>query len=124
MLITHVRIRAISNNGKRMVGVVSLTLDDMIVIHDVKILTGQDGLFLAMPSRIKKDGTFSDIVHPIKKEVRNSIEQVVFEGYHYMTENNISVLDLYPINNKKILTEQNYTDFEIRVNESENFGIE
>ena len=100
MLITHVRIRTIENNGKRMVGVVSITLDDMIVIHDVKILTGTDGRFLAMPSRMKKSGTFSDIVHPIRKDVRSAIENIVFDGYRYMSDNNITSLDLYPVTDK------------------------
>ena len=114
MLITHVRIRGIENNGKRMVGVVSLTLDDMIVIHDVKILTSDDGLFLAMPSRMKKYGTFSDIVHPIRKDVRTAIEGVVFKGYLYMSEQGMNALDLYSVTEKADLTEQTYDDFEIR----------
>lgn len=118
MLITHVRIRTIENNGKRMVGVVSLTLDDMIVIHDVKILIGTDGLFLAMPSRMKKSGTFSDIVHPIRKDVRTAIENIVFDGYRYMTEKSITSLDLYPVTERTDLTEQTYSDFEIREDET------
>ncbi len=114
MLLTHIRIRTIENNGKRMVGVVSLTLDDMIVVHDVKILINEDGLFLAMPSRMKKNGTFSDIVHPIRKDVRTAIEKIVFEGYRYMTEQNLTALDLYPVSEKADMTEQVYEDFEIR----------
>ena len=56
MLLTHVKIRTVENTGTRMLGFVSLTIDDMIVIHDIKILNGQDDLFLAMPSRMKKTG--------------------------------------------------------------------
>ena len=114
MLITHVKIRAIENNGKRMIAIISLTLDDMIVIHDVKLLTNEDGFFLAMPSRMKKTGTFSDIVHPIRKDVRAAIEDIVFNGYRYMTANELDALDLYSAEGKTNLTEQTFGDFEIR----------
>lgn len=114
MLLTHVKIRTVENTGTRMLGFVSLTIDDMIVIHDIKILNGQDDLFLAMPSRMKKTGVFSDIVHPIRKEVRNTLEDIVFSGYKYMVKNNLTVLDLYPKEGAaEALTSQTFTDFEI-----------
>ena len=114
MLLTHVKIRAVENTGTKMLGFVSLTLDDMIVVHDIKILNGQDALFLAMPSRMKKSGEFSDIVHPIRKEVRKALEDIVFTGYDYMKQNNIAIPDLYPKEGAKdSLPDQTFADFEI-----------
>lgn len=114
MLLTHVKIRNVENTGTRMLGFVSLTLDDMIVVHDIKILNGQDALFLAMPSRMKKTGEFSDVVHPIRKEVRKALEDIVFAGYEYMSKNNIKVLDLYPNGTAcESMTNQTFEDFEI-----------
>ena len=114
MLLTHVKIRNVENTGTRMLGFVSLTLDDMIVVHDIKILNGQDALFLAMPSRMKKTGEFSDVVHPIRKEVRKTLEDIVFSGYEYMKKNNMTVLDLYPKDRAKdSLTDQTFEDFDV-----------
>lgn len=70
MNITDVRIRKISDDGK-MRAVASITLDDEFVVHDIKIIDGQNGLFIAMPSKKMSDGAFRDVAHPICSEVRN-----------------------------------------------------
>ena len=74
MNITDVRIRKISDDGK-MRAVASITLDDEFVVHDIKIIDGQNGLFIAMPSKKMSDGAFRDVAHPICSEVRNQIKE-------------------------------------------------
>lgn len=64
-----------------MKAVVSVTFDEQFVVHDIKIINGQNGLFIAMPSRKIADGEFRDIVHPINAETRKEIEAEVFEEY-------------------------------------------
>ena len=80
MTVTDVRIRKMNDEGK-MKAIVSITFDDSFVVHDIKIIEGQEGLFIAMPSRRTKDGEFRDIAHPINKETRNMIQEIVFEEY-------------------------------------------
>lgn len=80
MHVTDVRVRKIKNEGK-MKAVVSVTLDDMIVIHDIKIIEGQSGLFVAMPSRKVGDSDYRDIAHPINSSARNILQDVIFEAY-------------------------------------------
>ena len=69
MQITDVRIRKIATDGK-MKAIVSVTFDDQFVIHDIKVIEGQNGLFIAMPSRKTPDGEFKDIAHPINTNSR------------------------------------------------------
>lgn len=83
MNITDVRIRKISDNGK-MRAVASITLDDEFVVHDIKIIDGQNGLFIAMPSKKMSDGAFRDDAHPICSEVRNQIKEQIFQAYEKM----------------------------------------
>lgn len=83
MNITDVRIRKISGDGK-MRAVASITLDDEFVVHDIKIIDGQNGLFIAMPSKKMSDGDFRDVVHPIRSEVRAQIRDTLFEAYENM----------------------------------------
>lgn len=64
-----------------MKAVVSVTFDDQFVVHDIKIIEGQNGLFIAMPSRKMADGEFRDIAHPINAETRKKIQNAVFEQY-------------------------------------------
>ena len=78
--ITDVRIRKISDDGK-MRAVASITLDDEFVVHDIKIIYGQNGLFIAMPSKKMSDGAFRDVAHPICSEVRNQIKEQIFQAY-------------------------------------------
>lgn len=80
MDITDVRIRKINDEGK-MKAVVSVTFDDEFVVHDIKIIEGQNGLFIAMPSRKMGEGDFRDIAHPLVSEARNRIRDAIFEEY-------------------------------------------
>ena len=80
MEITDVRIRKISEEGK-MKAVVSITLDDEFVVHDIKVIEGDKGLFIAMPSRKSGDGEYRDIAHPINSETREWVQKVILEGY-------------------------------------------
>lgn len=80
MKITDVRLRKISDDGK-MKAIVSVTFDDEFVVHDIKIIEGQNGLFVAMPSRKMADGEFRDIAHPINAETRKKIQDAIFEEY-------------------------------------------
>ena len=77
---TDVRIRKVSDEGK-MKAVVSITFDDEFVVHDIKIIDGQNGLFIAMPSRKMGEGDFRDIAHPLVSETRNKIRDAIFEEY-------------------------------------------
>lgn len=80
MNITDVRVRKLLPEGK-MKAIVSVTLDDAFVIHDVKVVDGQSGLFVAMPSRKTPNGEFRDIAHPISQEARDALQQKVLEKY-------------------------------------------
>lgn len=80
MNITDVRIRKIKDDGK-MKAVVSLTFDDAFVIHDIKLIEGQSGLFVAMPSRKVGEADYRDIAHPINQETRTKIQDIIFEAY-------------------------------------------
>lgn len=80
MQITDVRIRKISNDGK-MKAIVSVTFDNEFVVHDIKVIDGQNGLFIAMPSRKTPDGEFKDIAHPINTETREKIQNSILEEY-------------------------------------------
>lgn len=80
MNITDVRIRKITDEGK-MKAVVSITFDEEFVVHDIKIIDGQNGLFIAMPSRKMSEGDFRDIAHPLTSETRNRIKEAIFAEY-------------------------------------------
>lgn len=80
MKVTDVRIRKINEEGK-MKAIVSVTFDNEFVVHDIKIIEGLNGLFIAMPSRKMADGEFRDIAHPINSETRAKIQDEVFEEY-------------------------------------------
>ncbi|MDR5659191.1 septation regulator SpoVG [Serpentinicella sp. ANB-PHB4] len=83
MKVTDVRVRKVATEGK-MKAIVSVTLDDEFVVHDIKIIEGQSGLFIAMPSRKMGEGDFRDIAHPIKSETRNKIQEAIFNAYEAM----------------------------------------
>ncbi len=78
--ITDVRIRKINLDGK-MKAIVSVTIDDSFVVHDVKVVEGQNGLFVAMPSRKTPDGEYRDIAHPITPAAREVIQSAVLQAY-------------------------------------------
>ncbi len=80
MNITAVRVRKVAKEGK-MKAVVSITIDDEFVVHDIKVIEGEKGLFIAMPSRKAADGEYRDIAHPINSETRNAIQQIVLQKY-------------------------------------------
>ena len=80
MEITDIRIRKVDADSK-MKAVVSVTFDDEFVVHDIKIIEGQNGPFIAMPSRKMSEGDFRDIAHPLVSETRNKIRDAIFEEY-------------------------------------------
>lgn len=80
MNVTDVRVRKVSDDGK-MKAVVSITFDDEFVVHDIKIIDGQNGLFIAMPSRKMGEGDFRDIAHPLNSSTRNKIRDAIFDAY-------------------------------------------
>ncbi len=80
MQITDVKVRKINAEG-RMKAVVSVTFDDCFVVHDIKVIEGQEKLFIAMPSRKTPDGEFKDIAHPINAEMRELLQNTVLEKY-------------------------------------------
>ena len=80
MQITDIKIRKIMTEG-RLRAVVSITIDQLIAVHDIKIVQGDTRLFVAMPSRRDENGTFRDIVHPIQPEARQLIEDSILEAY-------------------------------------------
>ncbi len=85
MKITDVRVRKITKEGK-MKAVVSITIDDVFVVHDIKVIEGEKGLFIAMPSKKAADGEYRDIAHPINSETRDIIQKIVLEGYEKALE--------------------------------------
>ena len=83
MQITDVRIRKVAKEGK-MNAVVSITIDNEFVVHDIKVIEGEKGLFIAMPSRKAADGEYRDIAHPINSDTRNMIQTLILEQYEAM----------------------------------------
>ena len=80
MQITDVRIRKVEKEGK-MKAVVSITIDEEFVVHDIKIIEGEKGLFIVMPSRKAADGEYRDIAHPINSDTRDRIQKLILEKY-------------------------------------------
>lgn len=80
MQITDVRVRKITKEGK-MRAIVSITIDDEFVIHDIKVIEGDKGLFIAMPSKKATDGEYRDIAHPINSSTREKIQTIILEAY-------------------------------------------
>ena len=85
MEITDIRIRKIDGTGK-MKAIVSVTFDDMFVIHDMKIIEGQNGLFIAMPSRKTPSGEYKDVAHPINTAAREELQERILEQYAQLPE--------------------------------------
>jgi stage V sporulation protein G len=80
MQITDIRVRSVEKEGK-MRAVVSITIDDEFVVHDIKIIEGDKGMFIAMPSRKAADGEYRDIAHPINTETRERLQRMIFDKY-------------------------------------------
>ena len=87
MQITDIRVRKTYDEGK-MKAIVSVTFDDQLVIHDIKIIEGDNGMFIAMPSRKMPNGEFKDIAHPINLETRVEIQNQVLDAYKKKLEEN------------------------------------
>lgn len=80
MQITDVRVRKVSKEGK-MKAIVSITIDNEFVVHDIKVIEGEKGVFIAMPSRKASDGEYRDIAHPINSETRDVIQKIILDRY-------------------------------------------
>jgi len=81
MQITDIRVRIVKNDEK-LKGVASITIDDCFVVHDLKVISSNNQLFVAMPSRKTKDGEFKDVAHPIKTELREQLNKIILEAYN------------------------------------------
>ncbi|MCR5103118.1 MAG: septation regulator SpoVG [Eubacterium sp.] len=88
MEITDVRVRRVAKEGK-MKAVVSITIDNEFVIHDIKVIEGEKGLFIAMPSRKSSDGEYRDIAHPINSDTRRKIQNLVLARYEETPEEEV-----------------------------------
>jgi stage V sporulation protein G len=85
MKITDVRVRKVEGET-RLKGVASITIDEAFAVHELRIIEGNEGLFVAMPSRKAADGTFRDIAHPINVEARKMVEEVVLDAFNNLEE--------------------------------------
>ena len=81
MKITSVSVRKVEKEGSRMKGIASVLLDDAFAVHDIRIIEGDNGLFIAMPSRKTATGGYRDIAHPINPDVRKMLEDAIIEEY-------------------------------------------
>lgn len=81
MQITDIRVRTVDSEGK-MRAVVSITIDSVFVIHDIKVIEGDKGMFIAMPSRKASDGEYRDIAHPINTETREELQKMILDKYY------------------------------------------
>ena len=82
MKITSVNVRKIEKEGSRMKGIASVLLDDSFAVHDIRVIVGDNGLFIAMPSRKTSAGGYRDIAHPINPEVRAMFEDAIIDAYN------------------------------------------
>ena len=80
MRITDVRVRKMTQDSK-MKAIVSITIDDEFVVHDITVIEGEKGLFIAMPSKKATDGEYRDIAHPINSVTRNRIQKIILDSY-------------------------------------------
>lgn len=88
MNITDVRIRMM-NRDRKMKAVVSITIDEVFVIHDIKVIEGEKGVFIAMPSRKTNEGEYKDIAHPINSDTRNMIQDIILKKYEEALETDL-----------------------------------
>lgn len=80
--ISDVRVRLVQKEDSKLKAVASMTIEDCFVVHDIKVIEGQEGYFIAMPSRKASDGEYKDIVHPINTETRKLIIDVILEAFN------------------------------------------
>lgn len=90
MEVTDVRLRRVQTDG-RMRAIASITLDNEFVVHDIRVIDGNTGLFVAMPSKRTPDGEFRDIAHPINSTTRNKIQEIILNEYHNSSETEATV---------------------------------
>ena len=88
MKITSVNVRKIEKEGSRMKGIASVLLDDSFAVHDIRIIEGDNGLFIAMPSRKTATGGYRDIAHPINSEMRDKLQKEILEKYEEAVKEN------------------------------------
>ena len=81
MKITSVTVRKIEKENSRMKGIASVLIDDCFAVHDIRIIEGDNGLFIAMPSRKAADGEYRDIAHPINSDTRDRIQKLILDKY-------------------------------------------
>ncbi len=81
MRFTDVRVRKTEKEENKLRAIVSVTIEECFVIHDIKVIEGTDGLFIAMPSRKMKDGDYKDIAHPINAETRKELSDIILKAY-------------------------------------------
>ncbi|WP_294795961.1 septation regulator SpoVG [uncultured Fenollaria sp.] len=86
MTITDVRVRLVDKEGLNLKATASVTFDNAFVVHDIKVIEGREGLFIAMPSRKVPNGTYRDVAHPINSEARADIEEKVYKAYEAAVE--------------------------------------
>lgn len=84
MEITSVNVRKIEKEGSKVVAVASVLFDDVFAVHDIRLLEGKNGLFIAMPSRKLANGSYKDVAHPINQEFRVILEEKIKEKYNEM----------------------------------------
>ena len=81
MKITDVRVRLVSNDDAKLKAVASITIDDCLVVHDIKVINGREGMFISMPNRKRPEGEYKDIVRPINTETREELKKVILDAY-------------------------------------------
>ncbi len=86
MKITDVRVRLVTKDEGKLKAVASITIDDCFVVHDIKIISGKEGLFISMPNRKTPEGEYKDIVHPINTETREMIKKSIMDEYNKISE--------------------------------------
>jgi len=115
MLITMIQVRRFEGSITKLKGIANIVLDDMVAVHDIKILQHNHDMFLAMPSRQTKARTFKDIVHPINSEVRTIFEKLIFFAYEEADKNHYTCIEMCLIDNYEInnLLDQRTEHFKI-----------
>ena len=87
MKISDVRVRIVKNESSKIKASASITIEDCFVVHDIKVIEGNEGYFIAMPSRKTPDGEFKDIVHPLNTETREQIRDIVLKAFEEAKNN-------------------------------------
>ena len=115
MLITVIQVRRLENSITKLKGVANITLDGMVAVHDIKILQHNHDMFLAMPSKQTKVGTFKDIIHPINSQARDIFEKLIFFAYDEASKKHYTCLEMCIIDDCEIdnLLDQRIEHFKI-----------